>query len=264
MSNVIDEFRLNEKVIIVTGAARGIGLEMAKAVLEAGASVYAVDISETPADFEEYQLSQRGKDSYDRICYRQLDTTSQDMVKKLFAEISSKHGRLDGLIAAAGINREIPFLEFDLKSWNDVLNVDLTAIFITGQAAAQEMVRTGTKGRILFVASVAGDRAVRTMYMSAYHAAKAGVQSLARSMAYELAPHQIRVNYINPGITHTSMTQRQLDVDPSLAEKWTRQNCFNRLAQMSEMKGATVFLMSDASSFVHGQGINIDGGATIF
>lgn len=152
----LPEFNLNDKVVLVTGAARGLGLVQAEALLEAGATVYALDrLPEPSADF--FRVQKRAAEELGTtLHYRQIDVRDVPQLNEIIRNISDSQGKLDGLIAAAGIQQETPALEYTQKDANTMFEVNVTGCFMTAQAVAKEMIRWGNGGSIAFIASMSG------------------------------------------------------------------------------------------------------------
>jgi D-arabinose 1-dehydrogenase-like Zn-dependent alcohol dehydrogenase len=157
----LPEFNLNDKVVLVTGAARGLGLVQTEALLEAGATVYALDrLSEPSPDF--YRVQERAaKELGTTLHYRQIDVRNVPELNEVVRSISESQGKLDGLIAAAGIQQETPALEYSQKDANTMFEVNITGVFMTAQAVAKEMIRWGNGGSIAMIASMSGTVANR-------------------------------------------------------------------------------------------------------
>ena len=157
------EFNLTDRVILVSGAAQGLGLTQAEALLEAGATVYALDRKPEPTlDF--YRVQQRAAEELgNTFYYRQVDVRDVEGLNKIVADIGDKHGRLDGLIAAAGIQQETPALDYTAKDANMMFEINVTGVFMTAQAAAKQMLRFGNGGSIALIASMSAHAANRVL-----------------------------------------------------------------------------------------------------
>ena len=157
----LPEFSLTDKVVIVSGAARGLGLTQAEALLEAGATVYALDrLPEPSADY--YRVQKRAAEELGTtLYYRQVDVRDVEGLNKIVEAIADEHGKLDGLLAAAGIQQETPALEYTAKDANTMMEVNVTGIFMTAQAVAKQMIRFGNGGSMCFIASMSGSIANR-------------------------------------------------------------------------------------------------------
>lgn len=158
------EFNLTDKVVLVSGAARGLGLTQAEALLEAGATVYALDrLPEPSPDF--YRVQKRAAEELGTTFhYRQIDVRDVAALHKIVEDIGGKHGRMDGLIAAAGIQQETPALEYSAKDANMMFEVNITGVFMTAQAVAKQMIRFGNGGSIAMIASMSATVANRVCF----------------------------------------------------------------------------------------------------
>ncbi|KAL5391055.1 hypothetical protein DPSP01_001546 [Paraphaeosphaeria sporulosa] len=256
----LPEFSLSGKVILVSGAARGLGLTQAEALLEAGATVYALDrLPEPSPDFEPI-AARAEKEFGTQLHYRQIDVREVEQLNKIVEDIASKHGRLDGLIAAAGIQQETSALEYTAADANRMFEVNITGVFMTSQAVAKQMIKYGNGGSIVMIASMSGSVANKGLICPAYNASKAGVIQLARNLAMEWGQYNIRVNTISPGYIVTAMVEALFVKYPERKESWPKENMLGRLSKPKEYRGAAVFLLSDASSFMTGSDLKMDGG----
>jgi len=256
----LPEFNLVDKVVLVSGAARGLGLVQAEALLEAGATVYALDRLETPSpDFA--RIQKRATDELGTtLSYRQIDVRDVDNLNAIVQDIADKHGRLDGVIAAAGIQQETPALEYTAEDSNRMLSVNVTGCFMTAQAAARQMVRFGNGGSVVMIASMSGTIANKGLICPVYNASKSAVIQLGRNLAAEWGQYGIRVNTISPGYIVTAMVEMLFVEYPERKTDWPTQNMLGRLSRPEEYRGAAAFLISDASSFMTGSDLRIDGG----
>ncbi|KAL8689338.1 MAG: hypothetical protein Q9218_004969 [Villophora microphyllina] len=254
------EFNLTDKVILVSGAARGLGLTQSEALLEAGATVYALDRQPEPSpDF--YRIQKRAAEELgNTLYYQQVDVRDVDNLHKIVADIGDKHGRMDGLIAAAGIQQETPALEYTAKDANMMFEINITGVFMTAQAVAKQMMRFGNGGSICLIGSMSAHIANRNLICAAYNASKAGVLQLARNLASEWGQYGIRVNTISPGYIVTAMVEDLFKRFPERREDWPKQNMLGKLSKPEDFRGAAVFLMSPASSYMTGADMRIDGG----
>lgn len=256
----LPEFNLVDKVVIVSGAARGLGLVQAEALLEAGATVYALDRLEEPsADF--FRIQERAKEELGTsLSYRRIDVRNVEELNNIVGEIADKHGRMDGCIAAAGIQQETTALEYTAKDSDTMMSVNVTGCFMTAQAAAKQMVKFGNGGSIVMIASMSGTIANRGLICPAYNASKAAVIQLGRNLASEWGQYGIRVNTISPGYIVTAMVEDLFLKFPERRTDWPKQNMLGRLSRPQEYRGAAAFLISDASSFMTGSDLRMDGG----
>jgi NAD(P)-dependent dehydrogenase (short-subunit alcohol dehydrogenase family) len=260
-TNLLPEFSLKGKTILVSGAGRGLGLVQAEALLEAGANVYALDrLSPPDPDFDRVQKRAAAEFEKQKFEYRRVDVTQQQELNDIVAKIAEEHGGIHGLIAAAGIQQETPALEYKAEDANRMFSVNITGVFMTAQAVARAMIAHKSPGSIVLIASMSGTVANRGLLCPAYNASKAGVLQLARNLAMEWGEHGIRVNTISPGYIVTSMVTKLFVEFPERERQWPRENMLGRLSRPEEYRGAAVFLLSDASSFMTGADLRIDGG----
>ena len=254
------EFNLADRVVLVTGGARGLGLVVAEALLEAGATVYCLDrLPEPSPNFQKVQ--QRAKETLgSSIEYRQIDVRNVEELNSVIMGIADKHQRLDGLLHAAGIQQETPALDYPADQINTMLEVNVTGSFMTAQATAKAMIKYERPGSIAMIGSMSATIANRGLICPAYNASKAGVVQLARNLASEWGMYGIRVNTISPGYIVTDMVEELFKNDPSRRTEWGGQNMLGRVSAPAEYRGAAVFLISDASSYMTGADLRMDGG----
>ncbi|EKV15415.1 Short-chain dehydrogenase/reductase SDR [Penicillium digitatum] len=255
----IPDFSLTGKVSLVTGAGRGLGLALTEALLEAGAKVYALDdLKEPSAEFRKVQ--QRATAWRTELQYRRVDVRDTALLHTAIEDIANHEGRIDGLIAAAAIQQETSALEHSTEDTNALLEVNVTGVFMTAQAVARQMIRFGNGGSIALVASMSGTVVNRGLLCPVYNASKAAVIQLARSLAAEWGQHNIRVNTLSPGYILTSMLEMLFVEYPDRREQFAKENMLARLSRPREYRGAAVFLLSNASAFMTGSDLRIDGG----
>ncbi|ORY54557.1 uncharacterized protein BCR38DRAFT_357775 [Pseudomassariella vexata] len=260
---LLPEFSLKDKVIIVSGGAQGLGLTQAEALLEAGATVHVYDRQPQPGPGSWYDdVAKRAAGELETaLIYHQVDVrTGVDDINRITEEIANEHGHIDGLIAAAGIQQETPALEYTAADADRMLGVNVTGVLMTAQAVARQMVRLKQQGSLVLIASMSGTIANRGLICPVYNASKAGVIQLARNLAAEWGEYGIRVNTISPGYIVTEMVQRLFEKFPEREVEWPKHNMLNKLSKPEDYRGAAVFLLSDASRFMTGSDLRIDGG----
>ncbi|CAP93327.1 D-arabinitol 2-dehydrogenase [Penicillium chrysogenum] len=259
LNQTLPDFNLKSKVILISGAARGLGLTLAEALLQAGAKVYALDhLPEPTPEFIENQ--QRANTWHTELQYRCVDVRDTILLNAVVEDIANREGRVDGLIAAAAIQQETPALEYSAKDSNALLEVNVTGVFMTAQAVARQMVRFGNGGSIVLVASMSGTVVNRGLICPVYNASKAAVIQLSRNLAAEWGPYNIRVNTLSPGYILAPMLEMMFVEYPERRVQFAKENMLGRLSHPREYRGAAVFLLSDASSFMTGSDLRIDGG----
>jgi 2-deoxy-D-gluconate 3-dehydrogenase len=250
---ILDDFRLDGRVALVTGAGRGLGQALAVGLAEAGADVAVLDV--VPLDETREQIT-----ALDRKCHvmgHNLLGADAGLAGKIISECVSELGRIDILVNNAGIIRRAPALEFSEGDWEDVISINLTSLFYLSQAAARRFVEQGGGGKIINLASVLSFSG--GIVVPSYSATKAGVANLTRALANEWAPLGINVNAIAPSYFSTSMTSA-LRSDAERGETLLVRIPAGRWGEPEDLKGAVVYLASDASSYVHGATIPVDGG----
>jgi NAD(P)-dependent dehydrogenase (short-subunit alcohol dehydrogenase family) len=245
---------LHGRVALVTGAANGIGRATARALAEQGASVVLADVDESGAA---ETASMIGAD--DRVAAVQADVTVDADVAMMIAFAVECFGRLDCACNVAGISVEPKaFVEVERAEWQRVLDVDLTGVFVCMQYELRQMLAQGNGGAIVNVSSGAG--VVPAPGQPHYTAAKHAVLGLTKHAAQEYARAGIRVNAVLPGQTETEPMKAYLDAQPDHGEKLLRRMPMGRMAQPSEIAASIAWLCSDASSYVNGVSLLVDGG----
>ncbi|KAI2621424.1 NAD(P)-binding protein [Hypomontagnella submonticulosa] len=262
------DFDLKGKVFVVTGAARGLGLALAESLVEAGGKVYCLDREDQPDEHWAEARKRVVPEWGGSLHYRQQDVLDTEHLDKTITDIADESGRLDGVIAAAGIQQIIPAVDYEPADAAKILAINYTGVLMTATAAARQMMKYKCRGSICLVASMSGSVANKGLLSPVYNSSKAALIQLARNLAMEWSPIQkdgvggIRVNCISPGHILTPMVRKNFEEVPGLREKWESENMMGRLAETTEFKGAALFLLSNASSFMTGTNLVIDGGHT--
>ena len=251
---VLDCFRLDGDVVLITGAASGIGRGYAGACGDVGADLALADI-----DAE--GLAGTAEELDAETLELEVDVSDPEQVAAMVQETKAEFGGLDVVFANAGIGRlSLPVDRYPLEEWDEVMNVNLDGVFYTVREAAASM----DEGSIVTTASVLGDVASEWPGVAAYVASKGGVVQLTKQAAAELAP-DIRVNAIAPGWTHTNIGGGAFRKDAGLDEmheQMAEKTLLGRLGEPDDMKGIAVFLASDASAYCTGSVFTVDGGWT--
>lgn len=256
---IIEKMRLDEKKIFVTGGARGIGKSVATAFCEAGADVAIVDVDiEEAQKTADWLSAETGRKT---IAVR-ADVTNPDDVKEMMVQILNHFGRLDVAFCNAGICMNIPAEEMTLEQWKKVIDINLTGVFLTAQAAGKVMLKQG-KGSIINTASMSAHIVNVPQPQCSYNASKAGVIQLTKSLAIEWAKRGVRVNSISPGYIGTELTLNSPKLKP-LIEQWNKIAPMGRMGKPEELQAVCVYLAGDASSFTTGADFIVDGAFTCF
>lgn len=254
--NVKDLFDLTGKTAIVTGGSRGIGKEMAEGLAEAGANLMLCArredrLTETVQEFRERNFHVHAKTA---------DVSRAEDVQAIVDETIKYFGKIDILINNAGISWGAMPEEMPLEQWQKVLDVNLTGCFLMAQAVGREMLKRGG-GSIINIASIAGiTSSANGPFYAGYVASKAGLIGLTRELAASWGRKGIRVNAVAPGFFRSRLADKVIDIyEHSIQEN----SVIPRIGKEGELKGTAVFLASDASSYITGQTITVDGGMTV-
>lgn len=251
MSGILDQFSLNGRVAIVTGASRGLGAGMARALAEAGADVALVARGDTKPLAAEIAALGR------KAAVIPIDVAAPGAADKILADTLTALGRADILVNNAGIIRRGSFVEFSEKDWRDVLDVNLDAAFHLSQVFARRLVAEKLPGKIINVTSMlAFQGGIR---VGSYTAAKSALNGLTKLMANELASHRINVNALAPGYMATDNTAA-LRADAARNSAILDRIPAGRWGTPEDLAGAIVFLASPASDYLHGHTLAVDGG----
>lgn len=246
-------FDLTGRVAIVTGGSIGLGRQIAEGLAEMGANVVLCARKQERCQQAAEELQRLGIKAVALAC----DVKSQASIKEMVDSTLSEFGQIDILINNAGISWGAPVEEMRLEDWNKVIETNLTGTFLCSQAAGKAMIRQG-RGKIINIASVAGlGGAPAELPAIGYHASKGGVISFTKDLACKWAVHGIQVNAIAPGWFPTHMSNRVLEQH---SELFLSHIPMRRFGGEHDLKGAAVFLASDASNYVTGHVLVVDGG----
>jgi NAD(P)-dependent dehydrogenase (short-subunit alcohol dehydrogenase family) len=248
-------FDLSGKVALITGGSRGLGLQMAEALGEMGASVVVTARKAGELEDAKSHLRTIGVDAITMV----NDLQNTDSIKPMIEQILKRHAQVDVLVNNAGAAWGAPAEDHPLEAWYKIINLNLTAVFLMCQTVGKLSMIPRKYGRIINLASIAGlvGTDPRMMPTIAYNASKGGVVNLTRSLAVEWAHHGITVNAIAPGVFPSKMSQGMIDKAEQLILEMTP---MKRLGNDDDLKGLAVLLASDASAYITGQIVAVDGG----
>lgn len=246
---------LKNKIAVVTGSTKGLGYGIALAYARAGANIVVVSRNERECKEVTRTIEGMGQKALPVA----VDLSRQEDINKLVAATLDAFGRIDVLVNNVGTAVTKAAEELQPDDWDRVLNLNLRGVFLCTQAVGRHMIQRGQGGKIINVASILGLVAER--YVLPYCVAKGGVIQLTRALALEWAKHNIQVNALCPGYVKTPMNERELS-DPKVYQHILKKIPMRRLGEVEEVAGAALFLASEASNYMTGQTLVIDGGWT--
>lgn len=254
--NFLAKFRLDGKVAVVTGAARGLGFSMAEGLCSAGVKGVAILDVQTDLGLDAIQKLHTAYGV--QAQFYKVDVRDETAVQEIMDSIARDMGAIDILVNSAGIADLVHAEDYPADKFRRVIDINLNGSFVIAQAAARHMIAQGTGGSMVFIASMSGSIVNWPQPQSAYNASKAGVKHLMKSLAAEWAVHRIRCNAISPGYMDTALNRSY----KTLFNEWKERTPLGRLGDPDELSGACIWLASDASAFCTGSDIIIDGGYT--
>jgi len=262
----LPSFSMEGKVCMVTGAARGLGFEFCKAFLQSGCtSIILLDLKESDCNEAVDELTafalERCGFNADALALSGIacDVSSEESVQKAYATIMEKYGKVDAVVASAGIVENCPALDYPAERAKRLFDVNVHGVFYTAREAARNMIPNGG-GSIILISSMSANIVNIPQPQAPYNASKAAVKHLAASLGVEWAPHGVRVNALSPGYMLTKLTRTILEKNVELKNTWEKLTPMGRMGEPEDLAGAVVFLASDASRFMTGSEIRVDGG----
>lgn len=253
---VLDRFDLHGRTAVVTGSTRGLGRAFARALAEVGANIVVVGRNAAAAALVKEELEAIGAECLIVLA----DVTSRADVERIARNAIQRFGRVEILVNNAGACIHKPALEVTDEEWRQVMDVNLDGVWIASQVFGRHMIDSGG-GTIVNIGSMSASIVNRPQWQPAYNASKAAVHHLTRSLAAEWAPHNVRVNALAPGYMHTDMSPIH---EPRFQRYWIEDTPQQRAGEPDELGPAVVFLASDASSFMTGSVLTVDGGYSAF
>ena len=247
-------FNLQGRIALITGSSQGIGFALARGLAEHGATVIINGRDRSKMDKAVALLKDEGHTVFSSA----FDVTKPEEVRTAMDAIEQEIGALDILVNNAGMQYRAPLEDFPVDKWQQLLETNISSTFYAGQAAARHMIARG-RGKIINIASVQSELARPSI--APYTATKGAIRNLTRGMATDWARHGLQINAIAPGYFRTPLNQALVD-DPEFTAWLEKRTPAGRWGNVEELVGAAVFLSSDASSFVNGQVLHVDGGMT--
>ncbi|MEM4246544.1 MAG: glucose 1-dehydrogenase [Candidatus Bathyarchaeia archaeon] len=252
-------FSLEGKKSIVTGGGSGIGAAVAYGLAEYGSDVAVIGRNSERLEDTKNQIEKIPRASL----AIQADVSRYDEVTRAVDTILSQFGRVDILVNSHGIGQWVDAEDITEKDWDTMIGINLKGVFLMSQAVGRSMIKN-RYGKIINVSSVSGRIVNRPQTQAHYNTAKAGVNMLTKCLAFEWAKYNINVNSISPGFTLTPLVNNLLKNKPEYISQWKSLVPLGRFAEPYDMVGAVIFLASDASSYVTGHDLVVDGGYTIW
>ena len=249
----MNDFRLDHKIALITGASYGIGFAIAQGFASAGATIVFNDINQELVDKGLEAYKQVGIKAHGFVC----DVTNEEAVQKMVSEIEATIGVIDILVNNAGIIKRIPMTEMSVEDFRKVIDVDLNAPFIMAKAVIPAMIKKG-HGKIINICSMMSELGRETV--SAYAAAKGGLKMLTKNIASEYGEYNIQCNGIGPGYIATPQTAPLRQPGVPFNEFIISKTPAGRWGEIEDLMGPAIFLASDASNFVNGHILYVDGG----
>lgn len=258
---ILERFSLRDRTALVTGGGQGIGRAFAHALGEAGASVAIVDIVVERAETVAKELEVKGI----RSMALKADVTKKTEVDKMVDAVVDEWGKLTIGVNNAGIGEWHDAETLSEAEWDKIINVNIKGVFLCAQAEAQHMLETGY-GKIINTASMSGSIVNTPQNQMPYNTSKAGIIHMTKSFAAEWSPRGIRVNCISPGYTRTQLVEDLLKtpIGKDMMPRWMSLTPMKRMAEVTDLQGAVVYLASEASDFMTGHDLVIDGGYSVW
>ncbi|OJJ83041.1 putative D-arabinitol dehydrogenase ArbD [Aspergillus glaucus CBS 516.65] len=263
------QFSLENKVTVVTGGARGLGLVMAQAIVASGSDIAIVDLNKEEAEAQAKELvdtfrrENPGLEQMPKVTAHYSDVANPDSVSASLQEIIDQHGRIDSLVTSAGFTENFDAISYPYDRMQKLWGVVVDGTYLFSIGVAKHLMERNASGSIVMIGSMSSSIVNIPQPQAPYNAAKAAVRHLASSFGVEWAGSNIRVNCISPGYMLTALTRKILDENPDLREKWTSLIPLGKMGDPEDLMGAVIFLLSDASRYMTGAEIRVDGGYTL-
>ncbi|TLS22546.1 uncharacterized protein PpBr36_09893 [Pyricularia pennisetigena] len=262
-------FSLQGKVGVVTGGARGLGLVMGQGMVVSGADLAIVDLNldeareQADAIVEQFRRENPEATRLPKVTAHYADVSSEESVNACIDDVLAQHGKIDSLVTSAGFTENFEATQYPIDRMRKLFGVNFDGTYLFATAVAKHLMARQAAGSMVFIGSMSGAIVNVPQPQAPYNSAKAAVRHLAASLAVEWAHAGIRVNCISPGYMLTALTKKILDDKPDLKKKWTSLIPQGRMGAPEDLMGPVTFLLSDASVYVTGADIRVDGGYTV-
>ncbi|KAJ5197160.1 Glucose/ribitol dehydrogenase [Penicillium cf. viridicatum] len=263
------QFSLEKKVSMVTGGARGLGLVMGQGLVASGSDLAIIDLNKDEAEsaaaslIEQFRKENPGLEDMPNVTAHYADVANPDSVSNAMAEVLAKHGQIDNLVTSAGFTENFEAINYPFDRMQKLWGVNVDGTYLFAINVAKHLMERKAPGSIVMIGSMSGAIVNVPQPQAPYNAAKAAVRHLAASLAVEWAGHDIRVNCISPGYMLTALTRKILDENPQLRDQWTSLIPAGKMGTPEDLMGAVTFLLSDASKYITGADLRVDGGYTV-
>jgi D-arabinitol 2-dehydrogenase len=261
-------FSLQGKVGVVTGGARGLGLVMGQGIVTSGSDLAIVDLNKEEATRQAQNIIETFRADHPdkktpKVTAHYADVSDPESVEACIAEIVAEHGRIDNLVTSAGFTENFEAVAYPIERMRKLWGVNVDGTYLFATSVARHLMARNAKGSMVFIGSMSGAIVNVPQPQAPYNASKAAVRHLCASLSVEWAGAGIRVNCISPGYMLTALTQKILDDKPDLYRQWTSLIPQGRMGAPEDLMGPVTFLLSDASNYVTGAELRVDGGYTV-
>ncbi|KAK7962535.1 D-arabinitol 2-dehydrogenase, partial [Apiospora aurea] len=269
MKRTLASFSLEGKTGVVTGGARGLGLVMGQGMVISGANLAIVDMNKEEAErqaallIDLYRRENPGASRVPKVTAHYADVSDADSVHECIEGIIAEHGKIDNLVTSAGFTENYDAINYPIDRMRKLWNVNVDGTYLFAINVAKHLMERKAAGSMVFIGSMSGSIVNVPQPQAPYNAAKAAVRHMAASLAVEWAHAGIRVNCISPGYMLTALTEKILDDNPDLKRQWTSLIPQGKMGLPVDLMGPVAFLLSDASQYVTGADLRVDGGYTV-
>ncbi|KAI1504921.1 NAD(P)-binding protein [Biscogniauxia marginata] len=269
MKRTLASFSLENKVGVVTGGARGLGLVMGQGIVISGGNLAIVDMNKEEAErqaaelVEVFRKENPGASKVPKVTAHFADVSNAESVQSCIADVIKEHGKIDHLVTSAGFTENYNAIDYPIDRIRKLWSVNVDGTYLFAITVAKHLMERKAPGSMVFIGSMSGSIVNVPQPQAPYNSAKAAVRHLAASLAVEWASAGIRVNCISPGYMLTALTEKILDDNPDLKRQWTSLIPQGKMGQPADLMGPVTFLLSDASQYVTGADVRVDGGYTL-